>query len=113
MNTATAVRRELKSYIDAIPENNLEIVRPMLSFLAGNHTTNESFVIETNLTAKEKAVIRAGRKERKEHPENFVPWIAIKTEPASPEEAAMIDKRVRTYEKDPSSFVVRKKRTNK
>ena len=35
------------------------------------------------------------------------------TEPASPEEAAMIDKRVREYEKDPSSFVARKKRTNK
>ena len=31
-------------------------------------------------------------------------------EPASPEEAAMIDKRVREYEKDPSSFVPRRKR---
>ena len=79
MNTATAVRRELKSYIDAIPENNLEIVRPMLSFLAGTYPANESIVIETNLTVKEKAVVRAGRKERKEHPENFVPWSAIKT----------------------------------
>ena len=34
-------------------------------------------------------------------------------EPASPEEAAMIDRRVKEYEKDPSSFVARKKRVNK
>ena len=34
-------------------------------------------------------------------------------EPASPEEAAMIDKRVREYEKDPSSFVPRKKKAAK
>ena len=110
MNTATTIRSELKSYIDAIPESNLEIVRPMLSFLAGNHAINEHLVIETNLTAKEKAVIRAGRKERKEHPENFTPWATIKTEPASTKEVAMIDKRVKEYEKDPSSFVPRKKR---
>jgi len=30
-------------------------------------------------------------------------------EPASSEEAAMIDKRVKEYEKDPSSFVPRRK----
>ena len=74
----TAVRRELKRYIDVIPENNLEIVRPMLSFLAGNQVVYESFVIEKKLTPDEKAVIRAGRKERAEHPENFTSWAAIK-----------------------------------
>ena len=77
---ATSIRRELKRYIDAIPENNLEIVRPMLSFLAGNQVANEPLVIETNLTADEKAVIKAGRKERKEHPENFTPWATVKAE---------------------------------
>jgi len=77
MNAAT-IRRELKRYIDAIPENNLEIVRPMLSFLAGNQGKNEPLVIETNLTAAEKAIIKEGRKERKEHPENFTPWASIK-----------------------------------
>jgi len=30
-------------------------------------------------------------------------------EPASPEESAMIDKRVKEYEKNPSSFVPRRK----
>ena len=78
MNTAAAVRRELKNYIDAIPESSLEIVRPMLSFLAGNQATNEPLVIETNLTAEEKAVIKAGREERKKHPENFTSWAEIR-----------------------------------
>jgi hypothetical protein len=32
------------------------------------------------------------------------------TEPASPKERAMIEKRVKEYEKDPASFVPRKKR---
>jgi len=78
MNTATTVRRELKNYIDAMPESRLEIVRPMLSFLAGKQAKNEPLIIETNLTIKEKAVIKAGRKERKEHPENFTPWAEIR-----------------------------------
>ena len=77
MNAAT-IRRELKRYIDAIPESNLEIVRPMLSFLAGNQNKNEPLIIETNLTADEKAIIKAGRKERKKHPENFTSWTSIK-----------------------------------
>jgi hypothetical protein len=81
MNT-TAVRKELKRFIDAIPESNLEIVRPMLSFLAG-YQANKTLVIETDLTAEEKAVIKAGRKERKEHPENFTPWATIKAEPTT------------------------------
>ena len=76
--TANTVRRELKQYIDAIPECNLEIVRPMLSFLARNQAINEPFAIETNLTPDEKAVIKAGRKERKEHPENFTSWATVK-----------------------------------
>ena len=71
---ATTIRRELKRYIDAIPESNLEIVRPMLSFLA----ESQNIIIETNLTAKEKAIIKTGRKERKEHPESFTPWADVK-----------------------------------
>jgi len=74
---ATTVRRELKRYIDEIPESNLEILRPMLSFLAGNKA-NEPLIIETNLTADEKAVIKTGRKERKEHPESFTRWTEVR-----------------------------------
>jgi len=104
MNTAAAVRKELKRCIDAIPEKQLEIVRPMLYFLA----ENQPVVIETDLTAEEKAVVRAGKKERRTAPENFTPWAEIR--PASPKEIAMCNERIREYEKNPSSFVPRKKR---
>ncbi|MCL1993879.1 MAG: hypothetical protein FWG66_13125 [Spirochaetes bacterium] len=40
---------------------------------------SEALAIETDLTAEEKAVIKAGRKEREERPENFTPWVAVKT----------------------------------
>lgn len=79
MNTTAAViRGELKDYIDAIPERNLEMVRPILSFLAGINTINEPLVIETDLTDEEKAAVAAGRQERKEHPENFTPWAKVR-----------------------------------
>jgi len=91
MNTAAAVRRELKKYIDVIPEGNLEIVRPILSFLAGNQSVYEPIVIvtepvvieaepiviETDMTVEDKPLssIKAGRKE---NPENFIPWTQIR-----------------------------------
>ena len=81
MNTTdSAVRRELKGFIDKIPEQNLEILRPILSYFAKNQEINDSLVIETDLTKEEKVIIQAGRKERMEHPENFTPWAAIKAE---------------------------------
>ena len=75
---AAATRRELKRYIDAIPESNLEIVRPMLSFLAGSKAADEPLVIETDLTVEEKAVVNAGRMERKKSAKSFTPWSAVK-----------------------------------
>jgi len=33
---------------------------------------NDLIIIETDLTAEEKADIAEGRKERREHPENFI-----------------------------------------
>jgi len=48
----------------------------MFSFLAGSE--NETLIIETDLNADEKAVIKAGRKECKEHPENFTSWAVVK-----------------------------------
>jgi len=64
LNRHTRSSIQLQSYIETIPKNNLEIVRSMLLFLAGNHA--EQLVIETNLTADEKAVIKTGRKEQRE-----------------------------------------------
>ena len=49
-----------------------------LNTVAG--TINNPLVIETNLDVDEKAIIKAGRKERKEHPENFTPWASVKAE---------------------------------
>ena len=72
MTTQTITRQRLRDYIDTMPDYGLSIVEPILA-----HFADELF-IDTNLTAEEKAVIIAGRKERKEHPESFTPWAAIK-----------------------------------
>ncbi|MDR1400243.1 MAG: hypothetical protein LBJ41_10005 [Treponema sp.] len=76
---ATAIRGELKDYIDAIPDGNLEMVRPILSFLARTASADEPLVIETDLTDEERAVIKEGRRERAEHPENFIPWTEVRS----------------------------------
>ena len=73
MTTQPATRQRLHDYIDAMPDYGLSIIEPLLA-----HFADEPLIIETNLTAEEKAVIEEGRKERKEHPENFTPWAAIK-----------------------------------
>jgi hypothetical protein len=76
--TVTAIKGELKGYIDAIPDRNLEMVRPILSFLAGNPEADKPLVIETDLTNEEIAMIDEGRRNRKEHPENFTTWAKVR-----------------------------------
>jgi hypothetical protein len=49
------LRQEASKYIENIPENKLEIIVPLLRELF-----DSSFVIETNLTKKEKKVIADG-----------------------------------------------------
>ncbi|GAB6391700.1 MAG: hypothetical protein MdMp014T_1073 [Treponematales bacterium] len=66
----TAMRRELHTFIDAIPERRLTALRPLLAGLA-------------------------------EEADYWRPVI----EPASPEEAAMIEERMKDYHADPESFV--------
>jgi len=68
---AVAVRKKLHTFIDEIPDNCLLSVEPLLSYLAGEA------VIETNLTDEEKNWVREGRKQYKEHPEDFVPLESI------------------------------------
>ena len=65
--TNAALRKELHTMIDAIPDQSLSAIKPLLTYLAEDY------------------------------------WKPV-IEPASPEEIAMIDKRVKEYEKDPSSF---------
>ena len=68
MTAATALRKEIHSIIDDIPDQGLPALKPYLFYL------------------KE---------------EYWKPHI----EAASPEEAAMIDERMKDYDRDPSSFV--------
>jgi hypothetical protein len=65
---AIAMRQELKTYIDDIPESSLSILEPLLSFFA----REKKPLVETDLTAEEQDIIAEGRREYREHPENFV-----------------------------------------
>ena len=67
MATQTVTRQQLHGYIDAMPDYGLPIVEPILA-----HFADDLIIIETDLTAEEKADIAEGRKERMEHPENFI-----------------------------------------
>ena len=60
-------RQRLHDYIEAMPDYGLSIVEPILA-----HFADEPLIIETNLTAEEKADIEEGRKLRREHPEEFI-----------------------------------------
>jgi hypothetical protein len=62
-----AVRQELHSLIDALPERNLYALKPLLSILV-----HDRVIIETDLTAEEKEIIAKGREHYREHPEDFV-----------------------------------------
>ena len=67
---ATAIRQELKGYIDALPEASLEAVRPILrSYTDGD---DQPLVYETDLTAEEREWIAEGRREAAEHPDDFI-----------------------------------------
>jgi hypothetical protein len=69
---ALAIRREIHSLIDTMPERNLYALRPLLNVLV-----DEPVFIETDLTDEEKAIIEAGDKHSREHPEDFVPLESI------------------------------------
>jgi hypothetical protein len=72
--TAIALRKELHTIIDVIPERSLPAVKPLLTYLAADDY-----------------------------------WKPV-TEPASKKEIAMIEKRMKEYEKNPSCFVPHKRR---
>ncbi|MCL1993985.1 MAG: hypothetical protein FWG66_13655 [Spirochaetes bacterium] len=66
--TAAVLRKEIHSIIDAMPEQSLPALKPLLAYIADDY------------------------------------WKPV-IEPASPEEVAMAEERLKDYEKDPSSFV--------
>ena len=63
----TALRKEIHSIIDSMPDQSLSALKPLLTFIAEDY------------------------------------WKPI-IEPASPEEIAMAEERIKDYERDPSSF---------
>ncbi|MDR2490932.1 MAG: hypothetical protein LBD20_05970 [Spirochaetaceae bacterium] len=77
---ATAIRQELKGYIDALPEASLEAVRPLLRSYSEGEAGGEPIVYETDLTAEERELIAEGMKGYEEHPENFFNWDDVKRE---------------------------------
>jgi hypothetical protein len=70
--TDIAVRQELKSFIDLMPERNLYALRPLLTILV-----EEPLVVETDLTSEEHTLIAEGVRRFHEHPEDFVPLESI------------------------------------
>lgn len=73
--TAMAKRQELKGYIDAMADDSVFVVEPILSMLARMgaqaQRARADYVVESNLTDEEKKIILDGAREYKEHPENF------------------------------------------
>jgi len=61
----TAIRKEIMTYIDDIPDIKLEALKPILTLLA-----DEVIVVETDLTNDEKSIVSEGREEYKRG--NFV-----------------------------------------
>jgi len=57
----SAIRNEILNYIDNIPDSKLKALKPILTLLV-----DETIIIETNLTDKEKAIILQGREEYKQ-----------------------------------------------
>jgi len=71
--TQTVTRQQLHDYIDVMPDYGLPLIEPILA-----HFADEPLIIETNLTAEEKAEVVRGRKERREHPEGFTSWAEVR-----------------------------------
>jgi len=72
--TATAVRQELHSLINTMPERKLKALRPLFDVLVDD---DDTIVIETDLTDEEHTLIEEGVKQYHEHPEDFVPLESI------------------------------------
>ena len=56
-----ALRKEISTYIDNIPDRKLKVLQPLLRSMA----EEDDFVIETDLTDEEKEIIAKGEAEYK------------------------------------------------
>jgi hypothetical protein len=66
--TTAVLRKELKGYIETMPERSLYALKPLLTVLS-----EPLYTIETDLTADEIAMIDEGMTEYRENPSSFVP----------------------------------------
>jgi len=67
------VRQEILGYINEMPDQELEALRPLFRLIK----SNEPILIETDLSEDEKQIIAEGMKEYKAHPERAVPLDSI------------------------------------
>jgi hypothetical protein len=67
MKTQIELKKEIHSFIDIIPYQRLQALKPLLADLA-----RSDFVIETNLTDEEHALIAEGMREYAENPSSFI-----------------------------------------
>ena len=63
-----SVRQEIHAYINDIPESKLIALKPLLIALS-----DDSIVIEHDLTNKERVMIAKGLEEYETNPDSFVP----------------------------------------
>ena len=73
--TTAVLRKELHTYIDALPDQSLPAIKPLLTFLANDYWKP---VIETDLTSEEIAMIDKGMAEYRSDPSSFLPLESIK-----------------------------------
>lgn len=59
----SAIRDEIQHYIDSLPDKELEALKPILTLLSSNY---DEVIIEEDLTAEEKEIIRKAREQYKE-----------------------------------------------
>ena len=67
---AATLRKELKNYIETMPEHNLHVLKPLLKQLA-----EPLYIVETDLTAEEIAMIDERMKDYKTKPKS---WVTLK-----------------------------------
>jgi hypothetical protein len=71
----TDIRAEIHALIDALPEQSLSVITPLLSFLADEYWKP---VIETDLTDEEHALIAESMERYHKDPSSFVPLESIR-----------------------------------
>jgi hypothetical protein len=77
MNGATVLRKELRDYIDNIPERHLSALKPLLADLAEPDADYWTPVIEP-ANAEEAAMIEERMKDYYADPSSFIPLETIK-----------------------------------